>query len=120
MPGTITSRSFWLALKIAPNRPRKSSGSRKLKNAALGLRQNSLRSRRYCLHVSAASDLIGGELKVDLLERWPDHLEVLETLASREGVAGQLVQEGGGVVGDLLVVLARRVAPRHPDTARGL
>ena len=54
IPGTITLRSFWLLLKIAPKKPRNSSGSRKLKNAALGLRQNSLRSRRYWRHTSAA------------------------------------------------------------------
>src|SRR3954468_13774424 len=120
IPGTITLRSFWLALKIAPNSPRNSSGSRKLKNAALGLRQNSRRSRRYCLHVRATSDLIGGELKVDLLERRADHLEVLEALAAREGVTGQLVQEGGGVIRDLLVVLARPVAPGHAHAPRGV
>src|SRR4051812_49729864 len=97
MPGTITSRFSWLSEKIAPNSARKSSGSRKLKNAALGLRQKSLRSRRYCLHVRTASDLIGRELQVDLLQRRADDLEVLEALAARERLAGQLVQEGGGV-----------------------
>src|SRR5436309_14255883 len=70
MPGTMTLRSFWLDEKIAPKKTRNSSGSRKLKNAALGLRQNRRRSRRYCLHVSAtASGLIGGQLEVDLLQR---------------------------------------------------
>src|SRR5436309_15310627 len=69
MPGTMTFRSLWLALKIAPNSTRNSSGSRKLKNAALGLRQKSRRSRRYWRQVSATSDLIGRQLQVDLLER---------------------------------------------------
>ena len=35
MPGTITCRSSTRSEKIAPNSARKSSGSRKLKNAAL-------------------------------------------------------------------------------------
>src|SRR3954452_3209503 len=118
IPGTITLRSFWLALKIAPNSPRNRSGSRKLKNAALGLRQNSRRSRRYWRQVSAASDLIGGQLQVDLLERRADDLEVLEALAAAEGIARQLVQQGGRVVGDLLVMLAGRVAPRHAHAPR--
>ena len=47
MPGIRTFKSSWLPLKIAPKSARKSSGSRKLKNAALGLRQNIRRSRRY-------------------------------------------------------------------------
>src|SRR3954452_18558715 len=91
MPGTITSRLSWLSLKIAPNSARKSSGSRKLKNAALGLRQNSRRSRRYCLHVSARSD-IRRQLQVDLLQRGPRDREVVEALAARQRLAGQLVQ----------------------------
>src|SRR3954447_2218868 len=99
MPGTITLRSAWLSLKIAPKRKRKSSGSRKLKNAALGLRQKSRRSNRYCLQVSAASYLIGGQLQVDLFERRADDLELVEALAAGQRVARQLVQEGGRVVG---------------------
>ena len=47
MPGTITSRFAWLPEKIAPNSARNSSGRKKLKNAAVGLRQNILRSSRY-------------------------------------------------------------------------
>ena len=58
MPGTITSRSVWLPANTAPNRNRNSSGRTKLKNAALGLRQNILRSRRYWRQVRARS-LIG-------------------------------------------------------------
>src|SRR3954469_7576555 len=79
MPGISTSRSSWLPLKIAPNRARNSSGSRKLKNAALGLRQNIRRSRRYWCHARArASDIggllhrrgrLGGQLEVDVLQR---------------------------------------------------
>src|SRR3954471_23650328 len=108
MPGTMTSRSSWLALKIAPNSARNSSGSRKLKNAALGLRQKSLRSRRYWRQVSATSDLIGGQLQVDLLERRARDLEPLEPLAARQRLARQLVQQRRRVVGDVLDQLAGR------------
>src|SRR5713101_6092022 len=48
MPGTITLRSCWLLENAAPKIASSSNGSRKLKNAALGLRQNSFRSSRYC------------------------------------------------------------------------
>src|SRR3954447_7737707 len=106
IPGTITLRSSWLPEKIAPKKTRKSSGSRKLKNAALGLRQKSLRSRRYCLHVSAMSDLIGGQLQVDVLQRRARDLEFVERLAARERLAGQLVQRARRVVGDQLDDLA--------------
>src|SRR3954468_21019036 len=102
MPGTMTSRSSWLPEKIAPKKARKSSGSRKLKNAALGLRQNSLRSRRNCLQVRATSDLIGGQLQVDVLQRRARDLEGLERLAACERRAGQLVQCARRVVGDQL------------------
>jgi hypothetical protein len=47
IPGTITSSCLWSEEKIAPKNARNSSGRRKLKKAALGLRQNSFRSRRY-------------------------------------------------------------------------
>jgi hypothetical protein len=47
IPGTITCRSRRRLCSSAPKKPRNSSGSRKLKNAALGLRQNILRSSRY-------------------------------------------------------------------------
>src|SRR4051812_29666368 len=111
MPGTITSRLSWLSLKIAPNSARNSSGSRKLKNAALGLRQNSRRSNRYCRQVrTAASGLIGGELQVDLFQRRARALEVLETLAPPQRLAGELVQQRRRVVGDVLDELTARVA----------
>src|SRR6185503_14294790 len=119
IPGTITSRSACWSLKIAPNRARNSSGSRKLKNAALGLRQNSRRSRRYWRQVSAASDLIGGQLQVDLLQRRPRDLELLQALAARQRLRGQVVQQRGRVVGDVLDELARvRVPVAHPDPPR--
>src|SRR3954469_600577 len=117
MPGTITSRLSWLSLKIAPNSARKSSGSRKLKNAALGLRQNSRRSIRYWRQVRAtASGLIGGQLQVDLLERRSRHLEVLQALAAGPRLAGELVQQRRRVVGDVFEGLPARVAvgDAHP------
>src|SRR3954447_3438354 len=121
MPGTITSRSDWLSLKIAPKNARNSSGSRKLKNAALGLRQNRRRSRRYCLQVSAMSDmLVRRQLQVDLLQRRPRDLELLEPLAARQRLGGQLVQQRGRVVGDVLDDVAGRVAVRDAHAARGL
>src|SRR3954471_7090061 len=119
MPGTITSRSFWLPEKIAPKKPRNSSGSRKLKNAALGLRQNSRRSRRYCLQVRVtASGFIGRQLQVDLLQRRPRDLEVLEALAALQRGGRQLVQQRRGVVGDVLDEVAARVAVGHANALR--
>src|SRR4051812_17158044 len=78
--GSSLSRSRWLPLKIAPPAARNSSGSTKLKNAALGLRQNILRSSRYWRQPSArtlgprepvglARSCIGRQLQVDVLER---------------------------------------------------
>ena len=89
MPGTITCRFASSPAKIAPNSARNSSGSRKLKNAALGLRQNILRSSRYWRHAAASPrdrgrapgargrtgrargrscGRLGGQLQVDVLE----------------------------------------------------
>src|SRR5436190_4910149 len=111
IPGTMTLRLSWLSLKIAPKKARKSSGSRKLKNAALGLRQNSRRSSRYWRQVSAtASGLISRQLQVDLLQRRARDLEVLQALAARQRLGGQLVQQCRGVVGDVLDELPARIA----------
>ncbi len=88
MPGTITLRSCWLPLKMAPKKARNSSGSRKLKNAALGLRQNSLRSSRYWrqarVSVSGIFAHVRGQLQVHVLERRPGHRQPLESLAPRQ------------------------------------
>src|SRR3954452_8211760 len=119
IPGTMTFRSSWLPCRMAPNSPRKSSGSRKLKNAALGLRQNSRRSSRYCRHVSARSD-IRRQLQVDLLQRGSRDLELDELLAARQRLAGHLVQHAGRLVGDDLVRLAGRVPPRDPHAPGGV
>src|SRR5919205_4499347 len=62
MPGTITLRFFWSPPKIAPKRARNSSGRKKLKNAADGLRQNIRRSRRYWCHARTVGSGTGGRL----------------------------------------------------------
>src|SRR6476661_50248 len=106
MPGTMTSRSFCEPLKIAPNSARNSSGSRKLKNAALGLRQNIRRSRRYwCQARVRASGMgvgglgLGGQLEVDVLQRRARDAQVAQRLAAGQRRARELVQQRGGVVG---------------------
>src|SRR4051794_35926107 len=119
IPGTMTSRSSWLPCRMAPNRARKSSGSRKLKKAALGLRQNSRRSRRYCRQVRARSD-IRRQLQVDLLQRRARDLEPVELLAARERLAGQLVQQPRRVVGHVLDELPARVPVAHAHAPRGV
>src|SRR2546423_15217276 len=84
---------------MMPPPAKNSSGSRKLKKAALGLRQNMRRSRRYCLQARVSVSAIGGQLQVELLERRAAHGEVLQALAARERLAGQLVQQPRGGVG---------------------
>src|SRR4051795_2140878 len=104
MPGTMTSRFSWLPLKIAPNSARKSSGRKKLKNAAAGLRQNRRRSRRYWRQArptaSATGALrllgVGGQLEVDVLERRARDREVAQRGAARQGAARELVQQRRG------------------------
>src|SRR4051812_2426755 len=104
MPGTITSRLLWLPPKIAPNRARKRSGRKKLKNAADGLRQNIRRSRRYWCQARTAESATGGrflglrgglgrQLQVDVLERGARHREVAQRVAAGERRARELVQE---------------------------
>ena len=56
IPGTITSRSACRPENTAPNSSSSTSGSRKLKNAAVGLRQNMRRSSRYWRHAARAHD----------------------------------------------------------------
>src|SRR4051812_27129982 len=113
MPGTMTSSCCWSLENTAPNSARKSSGSRKLKNAALGLRQNMRRSSRYCRHVRTARSAIGrprGQLEVDLFEARPAHRQVVQPLAACERRRRQLGQARGRVVGHDLVRLAVVVA----------
>src|SRR6185312_6919934 len=100
MPGTMTFRSFCEPANTAPKSARKMSGRAKLKNAALGLRQNIRRSRRYWRQTSAASDtagllLLGGQLEVDVLERRACDAQVAQRHPARERGGGQLVQQPG-------------------------
>src|SRR4051812_32131596 len=125
IPGTMTFSVPWSPEKIAPNRARNSSGSAKLKKAALGLRQNIRRSSRYWRQVRASTSgtdgllaLLGGELEVDVLERRAGDRQVAKPLAAGERRARQLVQERRRVVGLAGHHLAVVVAPGHP-VARG-
>src|ERR1700680_3379502 len=93
MPGTRRFRSACLPCRIAPKKPRNRSGSRKLKNAALGLRQNIRRSRRYWRQVSVSASGIGGQLQIDVLERGASNAQLAQRLPARQGLAGQLVQQ---------------------------
>src|SRR6185312_15652725 len=128
MPGTMTLRSCWLPCRIAPKKPRNSSGSRKLKNAADGLRQNSRRSRRYWRQASASAlgdrtvpvagaaavavllACIRRQLQVDLFERRPRDFELGQALPTAQRLARQLVQQLGRLVGDVLDEIAVGVA----------
>src|SRR5271168_1622165 len=124
MPAIIgTSRLSWcwLPLSAAPAPARNSSGSAKLKNAALGLRQNILRSRRYWrqVRVSASGTAglparlpcagvggrrigvgarLAGQLQVDVLERRAPDRQLLQPLPARKRLAGELVQQRRRVV----------------------
>src|ERR1700752_5304903 len=93
MPGISTFRSCWLPCRIAPKNARNRSGSRKLKNAALGFRQNRRRSSRYWRHARIATESFiarvpGGQLEVDVLERRPRDQQPLEPVAARERLPG--------------------------------
>src|SRR6185436_5935280 len=126
IPGTITSRSSWL-VRTAHSSTSSSSGSRKLKKAALGLRQNILRSSRYWRQDSAAklggcavASAIGGQLQVDVLERRARDAEALEPFAVRERGRRELVQQRRGVVRLTLVQQAGAVAPGHAVPRRAV
>src|ERR671917_573696 len=114
MPGTRTSRLSWSPANTAPNSARNSSGRTKLKNAALGLRQNIRRSRRYWRHASPSSAIAGlrsgggrpsggggvlGQVEVDVLERRARDGQVAQRLAARQRRGRQLVQQAGRVLG---------------------
>ena len=74
MPGTITSRSSCWSENTAPNIASSSSGSRKPKNAAVGLRQNIRRSSRYWRQAPTAHDgCAGAGRRADRLERVVAH-----------------------------------------------
>src|SRR2546421_713217 len=132
IPGMITFSSCCLPWRIAPNTARNRSGNRKLKNAALGLRQNSLRSRRYWRHASVSTSAIGTflaggylfgppirrQLQIHVFQRRPGDGQALEPLPPRQRRRGQFMEQRGGVVGLLLDQLPAAVAVRH-QVARG-
>src|SRR2546421_4134000 len=120
IPGTITFRSCWLPWRIAPKKARNSSGRRKLKKAALGLRQNRRRSSRYWRQASVTTSVTvrllaarGGQLQVHVLERRAGDGQALESLAPRKRGARQLVQQRSRIVGLALDQPAVAVAIRH-------
>src|ERR1019366_2003361 len=116
--GTSMIRSRWLLLRIAPPAARNSSGSTKLKKAALGLRQNIRRSRRYWRQLSVSVSSIGRQLQIDVLERGARHRELLQALAALERLPGQLVQQPRRVIGLELHELAVAGAVGHAIVRR--
>src|SRR5438270_5168152 len=113
MPAIIGTRRLswcWLPLSAAPAPARISSGSMKLKNAALGLRQNMRRSRRYWRQLRARVSGIGGQLQVHVLERWPGDRELFQALPARERLGRELVQARRHVIGMSIDELAARGA----------
>src|SRR5271170_7739949 len=123
--GTSRLRSCWFPCRITPPPTRNSSGSTKLKKAALGLRQNIRRSRRYCRQVRASALGIGGQLQVDVLERRSAHAQLLQPLTASQRRGGELVQQARGVFGLALDELAVAIAvgdavvrASHPQLAR--
>src|SRR4051812_35074636 len=129
IPGTMTSRSAWLPLKIAPKSARKRSGRKKLKNAAVGLRQKRRRSSRYWRQVSCTASATAalplgvrrrrrGQLEVDVLQGRPGDRQVAQRLAAGQRRARELVQQGRGIGGLALLQQAPLVAPGHPVAGR--
>src|SRR3954470_16353266 len=120
IPGTTMSRLSCGV--IDPMISRKTIGRKKLKKAAVGLRQNCLRSRRNWrqprVRASDTDGLLGGQLEVDVLERRAGDGEVAHGAAAGEGLAGQLVPEPRRVVDLALVQLAVFVAPADVDPLR--
>src|SRR5271157_192389 len=97
--GTSFSSCAWFDARIAPPAASSARGSTKLKNAALGLRQNSRRSRRYCRHASVTASLIGRQFQVHVLERRSPDRELREHLAALERLRRELVQQYRRLVG---------------------
>src|SRR2546422_753536 len=108
IPGTSRFRSCCLPCKIAPKKPRNNSGSRKLKNAALGLRQYRLERRARARCSSAASlsgrrlSSIGREFEVHVLEARARHVQLPQALAARQRFARELVQQRRWLLGPVL------------------
>src|SRR5437763_6441992 len=118
MPGTMMFSSFWLLEARPPIKASRISGSRKLKNAAEGLRQNIRRSSRYWRQVSATPLSIVGQLEVDVLQRGPCDGQLAQALAARQRRRGELVEQRRRVVGLALLDGAGAVAPGHAVAAR--
>src|SRR5580658_10360966 len=95
---------------MMPPPARNSSGSTKLKKAALGLRQNMRRSRRYWRQARISASDICRQLQVDVLECGARHGELLQPFTVRQRLAGQPLQERGGILGVVLDQLAGGVA----------
>src|SRR5437868_2343728 len=98
IPGTTMSRWAWSV--SAPMISRKTSGSTKPKNAAVGLRQNCLRSRRNWRQPKVnASDtdrllgFLGGQLEIDVLEARARDSELPQRASARQRLRRQVVQQ---------------------------
>src|SRR5438067_952067 len=111
MPGTMMFSAIWSLDASPPISASRISGSRKLKKAAEGLRQNMRRSSRYCRQVNVSALSILGQLEVDVLQRGPRHGQIAQALPAREGRLGQLVEQDRGIVGLALVDQAAAVTP---------
>src|SRR4051794_12369833 len=143
IPGMKWLSPSWSRLNTLAISTRKMSGSAKLKNAALGLRQNMRRWKRNSRHARAVALtarapqaaearsrhrlgreggrlLLGRQLEVDVLERRPRHGQVLEPLAARQRLAGHAVEQLRRVVG-LHLHAAPVLVPGHAvgGAARG-
>src|SRR2546423_689313 len=117
MPGTMMLSAFWSLDARPPISASRISGSRKLKKAAEGLRQNIRRSSRYCRQVRAGALSIVGQLEVDVLQRGARHGQVAQPFSARKCRLGQLVQQRRGIVGLALLDQAAAVAPGHAVAA---
>src|SRR3984885_11623031 len=121
--GPCLLRSCSLPLRITPPAARNSSGSTKLKNAALGLRQNILRSSRYWRQLSTSASGtaglparaapagsvvrrgvrvrvgVGCQFQVHVLERRAANRQLLQAFPARKRRVGELMQQTRRVVG---------------------
>src|SRR6185312_16935415 len=92
--------------------------STKLKKAALGLRQNILRSRRYWRQPRRSVSVIGGQLQVDVLERGPPDGQLLELAALGQRGGRDLREQCRRVLRFVLDEPARGVAVGDAVAAR--
>ena len=114
--GTSRFRSCWFPCRIAPPPTRNSSGSTKLKNAALGLRQNMLPLQS----VLPPSERQGVSVIEAVSSRYTSSSVGRPTLSSSscsplaERLAGELVQQPRRVLGLALDQLAVAIAVGDP------